>query len=227
MKKTIKYEVIKEVEFEEVNLGGEDSLYIYKEKITDPSGESNIQGICKKEEIDNYSEKKRITNIDKILLDKKAEYYYSSRANGEKGWHPYNYLIENPYDYIKEFGAENIGLYEFDACSDTLLDINGELLPRGIFIDYMSCNGKMTDGRYDIKHVLRKIENSDKVRFIRESDKKVLSIPSYNACEDSDFYLKFIVIPTKDEYKTFKERKHLGYDYLFDEVLGLKELKIN
>lgn len=141
MKKETSYEVKRELYFKKVDFGTEDDLYVFKDKRITPWDEVVIQGICDKKEIDNFSKNKCIKKVDKLILHKKAEYHYSSRTNVEENWEPTLHIVNSPYDFIDEMGTKDISLYTFDCFSEKLYDINGVLLPRGIFIDYMSCHG--------------------------------------------------------------------------------------
>lgn len=177
MKKETSYEVKRELYFKKVGFGTEDDLYVFKDKRITPWDEVVIQGICDKKEIDDFHNNKYIKQVDKILLHKKDEYHYSNRINLQENWDPILYRIINPYDYIEDKRANNLSLYAFDYYSDALYDIKGELLPRGIFISNIYLNGSMMSKRYDLEKVPSKILDLPNVKFIRESDKKLLDIP--------------------------------------------------
>lgn len=231
MKKIDSYEVKWELYFKKVDFGTDEELFVFKQKTITPWDEIITQGICEKEEIDSFSKNKCIKRIDKLILHKKAEYYYSSRTNVEENWDPLLHIVNNPYDFIEEMGTNDISLYTFDTFSDRLYDINGDLLPRGILISYMSSYVNLVQDRYDLEKVLSKLKDSSKVRFMKKSDKEILEIPNSCMSDYGKYYLKFVFIPTKEEYLEFLNRKKdrlnamSEFDYILDDVLGLKEFK--
>lgn len=226
MKKTINCELKIELDFDKVDFGIEDELYVFKQKIITPWDEVVTQGICQKKEIENFYKNKFIRKFDKLLLYKKAERYYSSRTNTEEHWDPINHIVKNPYDYIEKMGTKDISLYSFDGFDERFYDINDNLLPKGILISYMSHNGSMIKERYDLEKVLSKLKDSPKIRFMKESDKKILEVPNNYMSDYGKYYLNFIVIPTREEYITYLGEKENKFNYILDDVVDLKEFRL-
>lgn len=63
---------------------------------------------------------------------------------------------------------QDIFLCTFSWDKNMLYDIKKRILPRGIFVNYMTNNGCMTDDMYDLENVLLRIENLPRVRFIKQ-----------------------------------------------------------
>lgn len=231
MKKSFTYVVKLDVEYEKVKFKDSDKeYYVYRETKTGPGRIFIKEGICEPSQIDNYVENRGIENVNLLLLDNKAEVAFKTYLNSEKEWEPHNYLIKKPYTYICENGTESISLYQFDLGSDSLYDINGEVLPRAIFFNFSSSNGSMHNGRFNLNKVLDKIKDNADIRFLKECDKNIDSIPYWAAVEGYNEFLKFIFMPTKEQYKyIFDNKKSLinPIELVIDEYLNLKDCRVS
>ena len=94
----------------------------------------------------------------------------------------------------------------------------------------MYSNGYMVDSRFNLEDVLKDLLNKNNIRFLKKSDKNILDIPYYNCSDDDDYskYLKFVFIPTKEEYlKIYNDKKTLQpKEYIFDEFLDIGKYRI-
>lgn len=226
MKKIHKYEVVREIDFIEVNNDPKCNIVVFKELISTPYYTRTSQGFCDKKEINNLSKNESIEELNSILLPNSFIHSYSLSLPEEHGYFPPSKAIKCPYDYIEKAGMQDVSLCNFNWDKNTLYDIKKRIIPRGILVNYMTGNGGMVDDKYNLESVLLKIKDLPRVRFIRESDKTILTSQSYMPTSKcSKGYLEFIVALDAEEYSIFIKRKKDKFKYLFDEVLDLSDLK--
>jgi hypothetical protein len=112
-------------------------------------------------------------------------------------------LDKDPYTRFVagEFHAEDIVFIE--GSSHMVFDVERKPLPCAILFDYISAH--MDNSRYDLPKALAILKARDDIRFEAESswDKagEVSRIPSYNADKDRNACLKFVWMPSVEDYR--------------------------
>lgn len=131
-----------------------------------------------------------------------------------------NSIINNPYDIVKEGNwQEKYFLGNYNGSSEDFIDIYGVYQPKAVYMDYMS---GIDESNYNLQGLLDAVKSMPNVVCLSE---KVEIIPWYNQEEGRREHIRFIFIPTLEEYeKLYKLYSHTKAEKSI-ELLGLQEYK--
>lgn len=109
--------------------------------------------------------------------------------------------ISNPYSYVLENGLEDVEIFFLFYYNHSVFDFEGNMLPKAIFFDYIS--GHMDNGHYDLELVFEELKKRNDIDWLT-SEPKIESIPYYNASRNRNKCLKFVWMPSDEDFETIK-----------------------
>lgn len=115
---------------------------------------------------------------------------------------PFTFLLSCPnYDY-----GQTAIFIEYKVNEGRLMNLDGDYLPQGIvFNDITGVDNEY----YDLDEILKVIENHPQIKMLADGKQP---IPWYNASETCTHYLKFMYIPTQEEFnEAIKSKKDLHH----------------
>lgn len=141
-----------------------------------------------------------------------------------------NYIILNPYSYLKENNRDIVDLYIVSYCDYSLRNINNIEYPKCIHFDYIEA--RVDDSEYDLYEFLKILKTRNDIKFTklpRGEENLIQRIPYYNSTDDKNFFIDFNWSPNKEDYdkvlKFKNENKHLSYyKYIITDIFGIKPL---
>jgi hypothetical protein len=118
------------------------------------------------------------------------------------------------------YNDENNTIVLLYFADDRLYDIQFNLIPQAIVIDYINSN--LTNGKYNLEDCIEALKNDER---IINKELKIKDIPEYNRAENSQ-YIPITCRLNVENYTKFKNMEYTKrFDYVIDECLGLKEYR--
>ena len=133
------------------------------------------------------------------------------------------------FDKINELeDLSGYRILKFDGMTDLVYEYGKLLpLPKTMYFNYIS--GNISNGYYDLEHVLEVLEQRKDVKI--ETDKygnKIQTIPYYNNPDGEGKTVSFIWKPTQKDWDVVSAdmRKYERYDIVMNKIFGLKKKSI-
>lgn len=217
-----------------------DEKFIDGERVSVSEGLAHIQdiqSIGKNQPVKEYT-KKYVRNNSKdkkgVQMARRTHFREALRKTGMGGvkWETLG-IVNNPYTVIETNGMldmDNPGEYEifyFEFSSFLVEGLDEKPVPQAMRFDYMASNGQLDDGLYDLKKLLKAIQDRTDLEWLnREGKAKISDIPSYNWDEHRSSQLEFRWIPTDEdyallEYDTVTGRRWTRNAEVMEKVFGL------
>lgn len=185
-------------------------------------GITSMENLCQVKNMDSIPTSIRFVNSKDYFVAMFTKEEYERLITGKV-------LFGNcTYDYrITEYDPENY-VYVLVCESDfTVRSLEDEkLIPIGIYRDYM--NGHMDNANYDLDKCLERILSMPErfVPFAENHPIAIEDIPYYNADDERNKTISFIMLPTQEEYEEYVNGAYYYKDVtLMDKYFG--EFKIN
>lgn len=93
--------------------------------------------------------------------------------------------------------GETLRMVRLDYASHMLFDDEGNVLPTGLYYDYM--HGNMRNGAYDLKKVIAVLNTLSDVYVKEGKELSIESVPYYNVSAGCGTFLTFVYAPTQDQ----------------------------
>lgn len=180
----------------------------------------------------------KVQGLERISTDIYVEGIYQNKATlcmiSKSDWNLLFQAKVHISDIVKDmnvdvFNEDDYMMVLFDYGSYELLDLNKEYIPIPIHINYEIGNGRMTNGIYDLKKVMKLLEDKDIILGINRFKKdietlEIQSIPYYNVDGNHTHELSFWFVPSKE---VFTEGQKIGtYErsmYMFLKTFNIKQ----
>lgn len=103
------------------------------------------------------------------------------------------------FDLFEKDELDLAGITRWDARSHMLFDRFGEVLPTGVFFDYM--HGNLRDGAYDLEKVVKLLSGREGVIPLAGEKLAIEAVPHYNSEYGCRAGVSFIFQPTLEEMR--------------------------
>lgn len=118
--------------------------------------------------------------------------------------HADEFSIGQPLCFDRLQAGERLRLVHLDHASHMLFDDEGNVLPTGLYYDYM--NGNMRNGAYDLKTVVAALNARPDVYVEEGKELAIESVPYYNVSAGCGTCLTFVYAPTQEEMTAIWEK---------------------
>lgn len=119
--------------------------------------------------------------------------FYGADSDKQK-----EFMIKNPFTFLEkcpDYDYGRIAMFiDYKIMEGRLMDLDGTYLPKAIVFNDIN---SIDNGNYDLDAVLEIIQVHPQVKML--SSERV-SIPWYNATEESTHFLHFMYLPTHEEF---------------------------
>lgn len=220
-----------------------DDIYAYSVSVLENDIVKNrIEGLSTIELLENYNPLEKplcfLTIKDENNKNKDLYLCYSSIEEAVRTIefsHLLNniedYIISNPYSYLKENNKEKADIYMISVSDYTLRNVDGLEYPKCIHFDYI--NARVHDYNYNLNELLKVLQGRNDIVFNklpRGQENLIQHIPHYNCADYKNFFIDFNWCPSKEDYdkvlKFQREKKHLSYyQYIISDIFGVKPLR--